>query len=298
MINPLFVAAFRHAFGLTDKRTFGVLEIPASENATMDDARAAFQRAHGDELQRLQLSESNGTLSLVLPNMTFAWGFLHESCNSYDACKNFSYVTLPRDGGQVHTVTPCRDAEELKRRAYRRETYEQWAEQTHKVYLCGRLITAWETKHRRRFDYVMKWRADAIPLRRYPPLRHFDPKFIHVNKMTWDFWFICAREKCQGLLEDGPSLQRSCSLPNFGFTDKMSKILSQGYDSSDVHEHQDSGDAVRLAIHRSGCCNFQFQMPPTGRKTKVFGEALRKLNATNREWFDREIGRIVNMKVR
>ena len=136
----------------------------------------------------------------------------------------------------------------------------------------------------------------------HPPLLRFRTNAVYVNKMAFDFWFICGRQICQGLLEDGPLRQRNCSLSNFGFTSKESRITSQEYNTSDIVPLIDASGPIRLVIERLSCKEsvvpcFQYVMPPSGRKVKPIRQAYQKLNVTNREWFGSEIGRIILMRI-
>jgi hypothetical protein len=100
-----------------------------------------------------------------------------------------------------------------------------------KVHLCGRLVEAWEAKRGAQFDWLVKWRPDAMLLQPFPHLPLGPPRnqFVYTNPQTKDHFFLCPRHLCNGFFRDASRLHLNCSAgPTFGFAQGQ-KLTVMGY---------------------------------------------------------------------
>ena len=210
MMHPAVMAAYVEAFAhITVVQTFAVISIDKTADPTFRSAHdrhfqdygaisnpAQYAEYHKMDLQLYGLSVSAGTLQFVGNNDTFVSKMYSErgSCGSNRSSGNSSSCCLPRGKAQ--------------RLATGRDNYWNEAEQVWKVHLCYNMVQAWETRHPEvgRFQWLIRWRPDIIPLSRFVTFSSLQTTKAYVNFDTQDHYFICyRRETCDkylGIVDD------------------------------------------------------------------------------------------------
>ena len=239
--HPAVIAAFLAAFShMPNMRLFSVLELDTIHDSrnffATKSGRAGFEETpeswtshHSSQLEQYNISVESGTLSFVDHDSSFVRKFFEKdgiSCGPEGRCLNQSLgVYPPGRGSDVKTnywsKRACENEDFFEKKSHEAESTQNWAEQMWKVHKCGELVDAFEQRHGRKFDYILKWRPDSIFFGPFPPLpKSKSTAVFAVGGASSDWYFLCARDNCNGFFVDATQRQLDCTVgPDdyFGF---------------------------------------------------------------------------------